>query len=95
MIKMIENTEALFGGDIQSFENLKQGALGTEKISNLKNLLHNNRVSGLDAEVYQSRRNSIISICESEYTDGDIFEQMAQADERHKNKFEEEAVEEE
>ena len=29
MIKMIENTEALFGGDIMSFDNLRLGALGT------------------------------------------------------------------
>ena len=77
MIKMIENTEALFGGDIESFENLKQGALGTEKISNLKNLLHNNRVSFKDVEEDQSHRNSMVSNCESVFTDGDIFEQMA------------------
>ena len=35
MIKMIENAEALFEGEIESYENLVQSAIGTERTSDL------------------------------------------------------------
>ena len=79
MIKMIENAEVLFEGEIDSYESLVHSAIGTERTSDLQNILNNKAINGSDPSETYNHNSSEDDFVEE---DGDdIFAQMAIADE--------------